>query len=476
MGLGTAGHPLADHNPISHADRCGTPLACDWGCPKLGIAYIQHAYASAAMLSGLANPARETYRNMGDKLQKELERDIRWETRREWARQHRKGLAIAAMMAVAMGIGAGITFLSGQGQAPDTDVVPPSKHGVAATFDGTEIPEDDVTAYIAQYRAYSGYGSDGDWATFMDGMSEEPKDVREDAIRTLARRIAVRNRAKELGIVASEEEVDKRIASTMKEAGIDEKWESYVTETLQYASTDDYRADIEMQVLLDKLLDVEIVSSEPSELDMTIYATNSGKSYTGYRTYDVLFPVDSDASASDVEAQHDAAESFAKDLKDNTSTDKFLEKAGDKAKDMGWSCLNDDLSASYAAALEDAEPGVVGTPFRDDDGWHVVWCAETFTTRPDTVLSLSQMPDEIYQALRVDTLHAMQSDSWTKYADELVEKGELVVNDMPTGLSYDVDMSLSMYRDDEDSDDESTDDGSAEDEDTPAETTEAAGE
>lgn len=415
---------------------------------------------------------------MSDKLQKELERDIRWETRREWARQHRKGLAIAAMMAAAMGIGAGITFLSGQGQGPDTEVAPPSKHGVAATFEGAEIPEDDVTAYVAQYRAYAGYGSDGDWATFMDGMSEEPKDVREDAIRTLARRIAVRNRAKELGIVASEKEIDDRIASTMKEAGVDEAWESYVTKTLQYASADDYRADMEMQVLLDKLLDVEIVSSEPSELDMTIYATNSGKSYTGYRTYDVLFPVDSDASASDVESQHDAAESFVKDMKDNTDTDKFLKKAGDKAKDMGWSCLNADLSAAYVAALEDAEPGIVGTSFRDDDGWHVIWCAETYTTRPDTVLSLSQMPDEIYQALKADTLRAMQSDSWTKYADELVDKGNLVINDMPAGLSYDVDMSLSMYRNDEDSDDESADGSSAEEteeKEAPAETTEATG-
>lgn len=389
---------------------------------------------------------------MADKLQRDIEREFRRDTRREWARRHRAGIAIVAMMLVAMCIGAAVTMFVDR-PAPEEPAIPETP-GVAATFDGVEIPEDDVSAYVAQYRAYAGYVADGDWATYMDGMSEEPEAVREDAIRALARRIAVKKQAEKAGVSASDEEIEKRVAEERDASGHADDWASYLTGTLMYGDEDDYRADVEMKILLDKLLEVDIPPAEPTETQMAIQAADGSKSYTGSRSYDVLFPVSEDADATLVANVLDNAQSFYEDAKGAKDADAIMEASAGTAVDRGWSCLDPKMGTEYATALSKLAPGELSEPFRDKDGWHVIWCAETFTKRPDTVTSLAEMPEEIYDVLRRDTLAQLMESKWLDYADGLVSAGELDVKPMPEGLPYDVDMSLSAYREGEGNEDE----------------------
>lgn len=383
---------------------------------------------------------------MTDKLQRDIEREFRRDTRREWAKRHRIGIVIAAMMVMSLIVGAVVTAIvnwqPGQTGAPDAPVAP----GVAATFDGVDITEDEVSAYVAQYRAYAGYSSDGDWATFMDGMSEEPKQVREDAIRALARRIAVKKQAEKAGISASDDEIEKRISKERDASGHADDWETYLTGTLMYGSKDDYRTDIEMKILLDKLLEVDVPPTEPSETQMAIQAADSSKSYTGSRSYDALFPVSEDADMTLVANALDNAKAFRDVAKGAKDANAFMEASAGTAVDRGWSCLDPKMSTEYAAALAKLSPGDVSEPVRDADGWHVIWCAETFSKRPDTVVSLAEMPEEIYAALRQDTLDQLMEGKWLGYADDLVDAGKLDVKPMPDGLPYAVDMSLSAYR------------------------------
>lgn len=387
---------------------------------------------------------------MQDDLQRELERDIRRDARREWAYRHRALLTIAALMLVAMAIGAAITYVTEHNESEPTQQEP-AEEGTAATIDGKPIPESDVTAYITQYRNYAGYQEDGAWATFLDGMSSDAKTMREDAIKALARRVAVEDKAAAEGVEASDEEIDARIKENAKDAGREEDIEAYVTGTLMYASMDDYRADARMEVLLDKLIATDTKPIDPTDLQMVIHAADSPASYIGSRTYDVAFPVGEEDSASDSADAQTEAEGFAKGLASCESTQDFLAKAKDagrEATDLGWSCLTDP-SAAQLKAMDGLQAGSASKPFRDGDGWHVLWCAETFTTRPDSALSLSEMPEEIYDALKVDTMDDLLADDMAKYADDLLTEHNLKVNAMPSGLPYDVDMELSYYRQEE---------------------------
>ena len=395
---------------------------------------------------------------MHDDLQQDLEREIRKEARREWAHQHRTALIIIALMLVAMGIGALVTYIVDDGRDHDQIDSEQNAANVAATIDGQDIAEDDVTAYIRQYRSYASYQEDGAWATFLDGMSKTPADMREDAIKALARRVVVDKKAEETGTSVTDEEIDARIETEAKESGHDEDYESYVTGTLMYPSMDDYRADVRMEILLDKLVSTDIDPIEPSELQMVIQASNSTESYIGSRTYDLVVPLPEDASASQVAQAEDVIRDIHGTLKDCKSTEDFLKRGeteNSSVEDRGWSCLSEP-TAAYLEALYDLAPGTMSEPFRDKAGWHVIWCAETFSTRPDSALSLSEMPEEIYRALKVATMKALTESEIANYADNLLAEHDLKINPMPSGLPYDVDMNLSYYRKDENT--ESTED------------------
>lgn len=389
---------------------------------------------------------------MQDDLQKELEREIRKEGRRDWAYQHRAGLTIAGLMVAAMAIGATVTYVDMNRQGSDSADVSAQSNGVAATIDGTEIKEEDVSAYILQYRNYAGYQEDGSWATFLDGMSSDAKSMREDAIKALARRVVVSEHAKEVGISVTDEEIDERVEQKAKDAGHSDDIEEYVTKTLMYKDMADYRADAEMELLLDRLLETDTEPIEPTELQMVIHASDSTSSYVGSRTYDAIIPIPNGATASEVGRLKEVADSMHEDATKAKTTEDFLkladESKGIEVRDRGWSCL-DEPTASYLDALADLPAGKASDVFRDPEGWHVIWCAETFTTRPDSVISLSEMPEEIYQALKVDTMNDLRNAEMASYADDLLESHDLKVNDMPDGLPYDVDMSLSSYRKEE---------------------------
>lgn len=391
---------------------------------------------------------------MQDDIQRDLERELRKDTRREWAYRHRSGLIIAGMMVAAMGVGAAVTYLPGV-MATDDVVEEQEDTGVAATFDGTEISEDDVTAYIDQYRNYAGYHEDGAWATFLDGMSSSPSAMREDAIKALARRLAVDARAEEVGVSVSEEDIDTRVAEEAEKAGHTDDYEEYVTGTLMYPSMDDYRADVRMELLLDLLIDADVRPSDPTDLQMVIYASESTASYIGNRTYDLLVSVPEDAAPTKVLELKATAEAIADKAADCESTEDFLriaDSADAELIDRGWSCLGSS-TAAYLEAISELPAGSASEAFRDEDGWHVAWCAETFSVRPDSALSLSEMPQEIYDRLRIDTMESELADAMASYADELLADHDLEINAMPSGLSYDVDMELSYYRQDESDED-----------------------
>lgn len=410
---------------------------------------------------------------MADDIQRRLERDIRISDARAWARGHRPLVAVLALMLLSFAAGAGVALIAGI-EEEQAEVADGLADGVAATSAGHEVREEDVTAYVSQYRAYAGYLADQEWATYLDGMAIDAEGVREEAIRVLARGQAVRDRAAELGVSATDEEIGERLAAEVADAGGDPgEWEAYATGKLMYADASGYRADIETKILLDRLLDLETAPIEPTDIDLVTYAASSPELYTGARTYDALFPVGAKAPADEVADALDAAQALHAGLAEAlgeaddpaTPADLFMAACegaadidGGKARDRGWTCVEEPSSA-YLSAVMATPVGGVTEPFRDAEGWHVTFVAETFAERPDTVLSVRRMPPDLYEQLRVDAYESMLADAYAAYADGLVDAAGLEIAPMPAGLPYDVDMGLSLLRDQGDGADGDGDDG-----------------
>ncbi len=80
---------------------------------------------------------------------------------------------------------------------------------------------------------------------------------------------------------------------------------------------------------------------------------------------------------------------------------------------------------------------------------------------PDELVSLDQIPEEILEQIKSDYEETAGDDAFDAWLQEKYDSSDIVINDMPEGLPYDVDMSAYETDDDEDATDESTDDTEA---------------
>lgn len=131
---------------------------------------------------------------------------------------------------------------------------------VAARFGDHVITEDEVTAYTVGYRAQNGLQDDEDWKSYVSLSYHDTKTWREEAIRVLADKVLIEEKAVALGISADEERVAGTISEEKEKAGIasddEQAWTEYLAEhgttpqehreTLEYSSIEEqvYRSEL----------------------------------------------------------------------------------------------------------------------------------------------------------------------------------------------------------------------------------------
>jgi hypothetical protein len=133
---------------------------------------------------------------------------------------------------------------------------------IAATVNGVEIPESDVTLRIESSRlddATEQPLDDAAWARKLKDMGHTPKTFREYVIRNnIGAFILILQRAEKLGITPDAALVDQEIADKKEQVeGAKWTWEEFL-ETTGYSSEAAYRRQVEARSVVYDLVDTEV--------------------------------------------------------------------------------------------------------------------------------------------------------------------------------------------------------------------------
>lgn len=339
--------------------------------------------------------------------------------------------------------------------------------GVAATVDGVEIPEDEVTNYIEdRLRVQQNLSEEDAWGAWLAENGYTPESLREAVIDMYVQRELITKGAEERGVTVDGSEVDSSLETMKGYYDSDEKWQSALE---QAGWTEDaYRAEIELSLKMNKLQETFASDEDPKEEDLLSYAQMYASAYDGAkRSSHILFDAGDEATAQEVLDKINAGElDFAEAAKQYSKDTASAEQGGD----VGW-----DATASfvqeYTDGLAPLEKDQVSGLVTSEHGIHIIKCTDVFNAPKTTgedgtesveITSIDQIPVEWQDSVK-DTLKAQQASSaYQAWITEAQENAEIVINDMPEGLPYYVDMS--KYQTDDGADDGTTEgdaDGSA---------------
>ena len=308
-------------------------------------------------------------------------------------------------------------------------------NGVAATVNGKEIKEEKITNYIESIRSQSGLEDEDTWAQWLVDNDLTPSGVREEMIDSFADELLIASAAEERGATVDDSTVDYYVESMKSNYSTDEAWQSAL-ESAGFTE-DEYRETIKTSLLQNALLETfadEVTVDEDTALS---YA----KMYTTYydgakRSSHILFAADDEATAQQVLDQINAGTLSFEDAAKQYSTDTGSAENGG---DVGWDALNSFVT-EYTTALDELSKGEVSGLVTSSYGIHIIKCTDVFEA-PDEVTSMSDLPEAFQESFNSMAKSSAQQSAYSTWFSEFKENANIVINDMPSGLPYDVDLS-----------------------------------
>ncbi|OUO92374.1 peptidylprolyl isomerase [Gordonibacter sp. An230] len=323
---------------------------------------------------------------------------------------------------------------------------------VAATVGETSISEDAVTKYIENVRSQMGVTDEDSWGNWLAQNGYTPESVREEVIDSYVQRELIRTGADERGITVDSSEVDKYVNEMKQNYDTDEKWQEALAQAGM--TEEEYRSEIELQLKSRGLMESFATDEEPSEEDMLQYAQMYATTYDGAkRSSHILFDSGDEATAQEVLDKLNSGElDFAEAAKEY-SKDGSASNGGD----VGWDKTTSFVE-QYQSALDGLEKDQISGLVTSDYGIHIIKCTDVFTA-PEEVTSLDQIPSDWVESIKSSLKSQKQSEEYQQWLEERKESSNVVVNPMPEGLSYAVDMS--KYQSSSDASSEGEGDGSS---------------
>ena len=310
--------------------------------------------------------------------------------------------------------------------------------GVAATVNGENIMEDDVSAYIAQIRISYDLEDDTRWADYLVANELTPEEVRSNVVNLLAQEKIIAAAAAEAGIEIPETEIDTAIESVKSQYASDEEF----TQSLkaQDMTEEKLRDTYKQYSLIQQVRNQLVPDPEPTEEQIQAAIDQEAPKYDGAkRSSHILFSLDDKEKAQDVlyQVRWSSAERFAEAAK-QYSTDSSAENGGD----VGWDKLRTYVEEYQTAldnlSLNQVTPELVESEF----GYHIIRCTDVFNYTEG--MTRDDIPQEILDKILSSLKSSLESQAYTDYVTQLVENSEIVINDMPGGLPYDVDISSAV--------------------------------
>lgn len=316
---------------------------------------------------------------------------------------------------------------------------------VAATVNGVEISEDAITNYIENVRAQMSVTDEDAWGKWLAQNGYTPESVREEIVNTFIQREIVRMGAEERGVKVESSEVDGYVDQMKQNYDTDEKWQT----ALQQAgmTEEEYRAEIELQLKNQGLQETFTSDEEPSEADLLQYAQMYASTYDGAkRSSHILFDSGDEATAQEVLDKLNAGElDFAEAAKQYSKDTGTAQNGGD----VGWDKTS-SLVTEYTDGLAPLEKDQISGLVTSTYGIHIIKCTDVFNapktkaedgTETVEVTSMDQIPAEWADSIKAALKSQKQNEAYHQWIEEYKEGADIVINPMPEGLPYAVDMS-----------------------------------
>ena len=319
--------------------------------------------------------------------------------------------------------------------------------GVAATVNGAEIQEEEVTASVESIRSQMSLTDEDAWGEWMVKYDYTPEKVREEVIDSLVTKQLIIQGAEEKGVTVSDDEVQSYVDQMKQNYASDDKW----NEALQAVgmTEDEYKSNIKTSLLQQGLMK-SFEGDDPSDEDVLSYAQTYISSFDGAkRSSHILFDADDTETAQSVLDQINAGTLDFAEAAKTYSKDSSAQNGGD----VGWDKLNSFVS-EYTAGLADLSKGQVSGLVTSSYGIHIIKCTDEFTA-PAELTSLDQLPSEFVEQFRSSLKSSNQSKAYQQWLSDAKDNADIEIKDMPSGLPYDLDMS--KYQSDDSSDSSSTD-------------------
>lgn len=325
-----------------------------------------------------------------------------------------------------------------------------SSSGVAATVNGVEISEDTITKQVESIRTQMSLDDEDSWGQWLVQNSYTPESVREQIIDGYVEQELIRQGAAERGITVDSSTIDEYVNSMKSQYDDDEAWAS----ALEGAgmTEDEYRKSLELSLLYQDLYAQFVPTDDPSEEDLLDSCKTYASMYDGAkRSSHILFDASDEATAQEVLDKINAGElDFA------AAAEEYSNDTGSAADggDVGWDKLTSFVD-EYQTALDGLEKDQVSGLVTSSFGIHIIKCTDVFTA-PEEVTSSDQIPEAFLEQIKKTLSSSQQRTDYQAWLSEYKDSADIVVNEMPEGLPYDLD--LTKYQTEEDATTDGTED------------------
>lgn len=307
--------------------------------------------------------------------------------------------------------------------------------GTAATVNGTPIEEDTVTKYIEDFRTSSNLTSDEDWAAWLKESDQDPASIREQVINYYVQQELVRQASQENEIVVEQSAIDEQVDSMKKNYNSDKAWQDALAQS--GVTEEQYRESIELGLLSRQLQEAVIQEVDTSDDAGLLEFMNQYKDMINgsKRSSHILLEASDSAKAEEIATQLTSGQLDFAAAAEQYSIDTGSARNGG---DVGWNTINNFVD-SYNNALDTLEKGQI-TLTTSDYGVHIILCTDVFTIEGDAP-SLDAYPTEIVEYMRSIYGSQKQSEDFQEWLEHYKEESEVVINEMPSNVPYNIDLS-----------------------------------
>lgn len=333
--------------------------------------------------------------------------------------------------------------------------------GVAATVNGTTIDEDTVTKYIQDFRTSSDLSSDEAWASWLKESSQDPSSIRDQVIDYYVQQELIRQAAQENEVVVEQSAVDEQVDAMKKNYNSDSAWQDALSQS--GVTEEQYRESIEVGLTSRALQEKVITEVDTSDDAGLLEFMNTYKDMINgsKRSSHILLNANDEAKAEEVVGMLTSGQIDFATAAQQYSTDTGSARNGG---DVGWNTINNFVE-EYTNALDSIELGQI-TLTASDYGIHIILCTDVLNIEGEPT-SLSAYPEEIVEYMRNIYGSQKQSEDFQEWLEHYKEESDVVINEMPADVPYNIDLSQfesesgENAEGDEGSDSESTDNGDA---------------